>query len=488
MMAGNGFTCKRPSGYVCLKDSGQENAKTKVLLVYPKVGAEAKASLYLPSTVLYLAAYLEDYAVAIFDERVDDVILFEKLLDENPLCVGFSIMTGIQITYALQLAERAKSRGIPVVFGGVHATILPEQTAEDHRVDYVVSGEGEVGLRSIIEALQKGAPIGPVVPGAPVDLNSIPRLPYELLDIEQYVHSAALEGRSLPFFFSRGCPFRCTFCCNPVISKRKWRAMDIKRATDHLDYVVKKYDLQGISFLDENFTVNPAVLNTFAKHIQGRFKWFAQTRANALLKYDLNFLERMGAARFSCGLESGSDRILNMIKKDETVDEYVEVNRRLAETGINVWYNYIIGFPGETLEDVQATVRLAVQMLEENPRANNSTFYLLTPYPGTEIGDNHFKDVMPTTLEGWASFGRHNFVASWHDPEQVKLYSRICFSSKFVGRRLITLFPEDKVLRNLALRMHAKWKDFDFGDDEEWDAFTKEGWIVLKRLFGEHAY
>jgi radical SAM superfamily enzyme YgiQ (UPF0313 family) len=476
--------------YLCRDNKGLGGAKTKVLLVFPKVGAEAKnVSLYLPLSLLYVSSYLDGYSVAIYDQRVEDESVFDKLLKEGPICVGFSIMTGVQIKYALELAEKVRKRNIPTVFGGVHATILPEQTLEDPRVDYVVSGEGEAAFRELVEALEKKQKIGPILSRGEVDLDKASLLPFELVDIEQYVRSSALEGRSLPFLFSRGCPFQCTFCCNPVITKCHWRTMSLERAVELLGFIVDRFKLDGIAFMDENLMVNPRIANQLAQRINGRFTWFAQSRLNALLKYDLNYLESMGARRFSCGVESGSDRILKIINKEETVEEYVEVNRRLSRTGIHVWYNYIIGFPDETLEDLKMTVGLAVRMLAENPRANNNTFYLLTPYPGTKIASHErLKLQMPSTLEGWADFGRHNFTASWHSSDMLKIYSRICFSSKFVGRRVESAFPDDRELEAFRTTLFGKWETFDFYDDQEWEMITEKGWSILTRLFGKNAY
>ena len=110
--------------------------KNKIILAYPNVGSEAKRmSLYPPLSVLYLASNLEDFPVEIFDQRVDEPEKFDSLLAEEPICVGISTMTGIQIKYALELAEKTKAQGIPTFLGGVHPTILPEQTLEDERVD-----------------------------------------------------------------------------------------------------------------------------------------------------------------------------------------------------------------------------------------------------------------------------------------------------------------------------------------------------------------
>lgn len=463
----------------------------KVLLVYPRVGADArKVSLHPPLSLLYLAAALPDYDVTLYDERTEAPERLDELLDQDPLCVGFSIFTGPQIRFALNLAQQVKDRGMPTVFGGIHPTILPEQTQQDPRVDYVVVGDGEFAFRVLLEALERDKPIDPIVTGEDLgtpDLDELPPLPYERLDVEAYVHTAALEGRSLPFLFSRGCPYECTFCCNPAISKGRWRTMSVDVAMRHIDALLDAYRLDGIFFQDENLLVNPKVLNDMAGRINGRFDWAAQVRADALLKYDLGFLDEMGARRFGIGLESGSPKILEQIKKRETVDDFLEANRRLARTDIRAWYNYITGFPDETLDDVRATIDLSLRILDDNPRADNNTFYLLTPYPGTEIGET-LKDEMPDRLEGWSEFSRHNYNAKWHAPERMTLYKRIGFSSKFTGRRLLRLFPDDAEVVELTRIMTDKWRGFDFFDDQAWQDLTDRGWQTLKRLFGEHAY
>lgn len=464
--------------------------KNKVVLVYPKVGSEAKGmSLYPPLSVLYLASNLKDFSVEIFDQRVDEPEKFDRLLNENPICVGISTMTGIQIKYALELAEKVKKHNIPTVFGGVHPTILPEQTLEDERVDYVVQGEGETAFRKIVTALARGETPPRILNNEKVDLKNLATLPYELVNVENYVHTVAIDGRSLPFLFSRGCPYECTFCCNPVISERNWRAMDIDNAISQLKNLIEKYSLNAITFLDENLSVNPNILNNLAKKINGKFKWFMQSRVNSLLNYDLSFLEKMGAWRFSMGLESGSPEILKKIKKQETVEEYIEVNRRLAKTNISSWYNYIIGFPGEELEDVKATVDLALQILDENPNAINSTFAMLVPYPGAEIAEIYLnKDLLPKKFEDWKDFGRYNFDSEFYSPEMNALYKKIYFSSKFTGKKLLRSFPGDQELRDYTKILTDKWRKFDFYDEEEWEELKKRGEELLKKLFGEKAY
>jgi anaerobic magnesium-protoporphyrin IX monomethyl ester cyclase len=483
------MTESSPYGYRCLAPGTGSSSETKVLLVYPNTGSQARnVSLTAPLPLLYLASHLKDYAVAIFDQRIDPPEKLEYLLAQSPTCAGFSIMTGVQISAALELAETTKRSGIPTVFGGVHATLLPHQTQEDSRVDHVVAGEGEISFRKLVAALAAGENSPPVVFGEEPDLNAGEDVPWELVDAENYIRNIQIEGRSLPFLFSRGCPFACTFCCNPVISKRRWRSGHIERAVEQLNRLVDRFRLDAVMFFDENLAAIPRVFQELASNIGGRFRWFAQVRANSLLRHDLPRLRQMGAGRFSCGLESGSPRVLDRIKKQETVEEYVEANRRLADSGISVWYNYIVGFPFESTDDVRSTVDLALQMLDENPHADNNTFYVFTPYPGSELGEEYLRSYMPTSLAPWADFGRHNFAGSWHAPEKLKLYERICFSSKFVGRKLSRAYPGESALAEISLIFTEKWRHFDFFQDDEWDRLTSEGWTVLRSIFGEHAY
>ena len=95
---------------------------------------------------------------------------------------------------------------------------------------------------------------------------------------------------------------------------------------------------------------------------------------------------------------------------------------------------------------------------------------------------------MPDNLEAWSDFGRHNFQSGWHSSEMLKLYERICFSSKFVGKKLIKVFPKNHRLTKITNLMTKKWTKFDFSNDSEWNELENKGWSILKDLFGENAY
>ena len=465
--------------------------KDLVVLAYPKMNADAKGvSLQPPLSLLYIAAAVRSkYEVVIFDQRVQPISDYLDLLAQNPLCVGLSSFTGKQVQYAVELAAYAKDAGIITVMGGIHATLHPEQTQMDDRIDHVIVGDGENVFPDLLKRISDKQELAPIYFSADypdIDLDSIGFLPYNLVDVEQYIHVSALPGRSLPYLFSRGCPYKCTFCCNPALNKSLgWRAMSVEAAMKQIDKLVDTYRLDGIFFHDENLSVNIKLLEELAGLINNRFKWAIQARADGLLRCNLPHLEKMGLYHLGIGVESGSPRILEMIKKQETVEDFLGVNKKLAHTKIETWYNFMTGFPGETVEDIRMTINLALKLLDDNPMAINNTFYTLVPYPGTEIGEL-YHDRMPGCLAGWADFDRHNYNAPWHSPEMRKLLERITFSSKFVGRKFFKFKNEG--LDVFVEELTQKWRDFDFMDDKYWDYAFEKGWEVLKELFGDNAY
>lgn len=410
-----------------------------VVLVFSKTGFDIKkVSIDLPLSLLSAASLIaQDYEVKIIDQRTnshweEDL---KRELERNPLCVGISSLTGPQIEFGLQasrIVKEAENR-TKVVWGGVHATLLPEQTVQHSLVDIVVVGEGELSFRNLVIALDKKRSLedvkgiafkkdGRIVrtePESPLDLDELPELPYDLVDVEKYIGSQgrfqAEATRSLIFISSRGCPWACTFCCNPKLSKRRWRSMSAERTYECVMSLVERYNLDAITFHDEEFLVDKARAKQLAYLIGGKFKWWIQGRMNLLKDMDLAQMEKGGLCAVQPGIESGSDRILKLIKKGETVSEMLEANRHLAQTDMRPLYNFMMGFPTETYEELMQSVDLALRLLEENPKAQISGFYVLVPYPGTELFDLGVEQGfnMPDSLEQWSVFNRQHLNTPW---------------------------------------------------------------------------
>ncbi len=469
----------------------------QVVLVYPVTGLDMPGvSLWLPLSVLHVASTLAaDYDVAIVDQRVekDWPAALRKALTRDTLCVGISAMTGTQIRFGLQAARqvRATAPELPIVWGGNHATLLPEQTAAHPLVDAVVMGQGEETFRRLVDALAAGRDWREcgnicfksdgkvVVQGSAYeffDLAKLPPLPYHLVDVERYAAGRMMFGRpmrSLPFITSFGCPYECTFCCQPVLSKRRWLKMPPELVAERTLELARRFRLDAVEFHDEEFFVDRRRGERVAELLGGRLRWYAQTRMDDLLELNLPRLQERGLAAVQPGLESGSDRILALVKKEETLADYRAANAALARTGILTTYNFMLGFPTETPAEVAQTVDLALELLEANPNARVSGFYAFVPYPGSELYELAAREGFrpPDDLEGWSEFSRHRVLAPWIGEKEPLEY--LMLTSKIIdGRRWRSTLGSDwldrALLRPFGRRHRRRWGAHDF--TMSWDA------------------
>lgn len=466
-----------------------------VILVYPATGFDiAKVSVDLPLSVLSLASTIvSDYNVKIIDQRVDKKwkLKLRKELRKDPLCVGISSMTGFQIKNALDASKIVKtnSDNVQVVWGGVHASLLPQQTLENENVDIVVQGEGEITFKEIVGTLEKGKPLNGIKgvwykhneklrsnpPRELVDLNKLPEIPYDLVEIERYVGSRSMVHdevkRTLPFISSRGCPHNCKFCCNPVLSKQIWRYMSPERTASDVLSLAEEFNLDTIVFHDENFFANLKRVKRIAGLLGGKINWTVQARIDDINFLNLYHLEKNGLRMIQPGVESGSDRILKLINKGITVKDILKANKKLGRTDIISVYNFMMGFPTENINEIFNTVDLSLKLLKENKNSWIAGFYVFVPYPGTELFNLAVKEGFnpPLSLEEWAEFDRQHLKTPWIQ-DKLDIIKNIVFTSKFVdGNRLKTLFRKKivpKFLFSYLGRSYRKrWADHNFKDN-----------------------
>ena len=137
----------------------------------------------------------------------------------------------------------------------------------------------------------------------------------------------------------------------------------------------EEYNLDAIEFHDEEFFVDRRRGALIAEMIAGDYQWYVQTRMDDLLALDLDALERGGLRVVQPGLETGSARILEMIQKGETIEQFRLANSKLASTSIRCTYNFMMGYPTETERDLEDTVDFALELIEANPNASVAGFY-----------------------------------------------------------------------------------------------------------------
>lgn len=428
----------------------------------PRSGFQAHRRVELPLSVLCPATTLDrlGYRVRIVDQFADPSweSALEAALAERPICLGVTSMTGPQLLRAAEISRRAKERypDLPVVWGGIHASLLPDQTIRHPSIDVVVVGEGEATLAELVRAFETGAPLsgvngifykdGSQVRSTPsrafVDLDKEPSLSYHLLDLDLY-RRKLFGVDHLTLNSSRGCTFRCAFCWDPVMHQRKWRAMGPETVLEHMRRLIRDHGVRGFLFSDDHFFIDleraRGILEGVVRAELGITISKLQIRADTICRMDKDFFElmvRAGVRRFTIGIESGSQRVLDLIKKDMTVEQAKDANRRLAPYPFVPLYLFMMGMPTETPDELRQSIRLADRLIEENPRAVK-TFNIYTPYPGTELFGVALERGLrpPTRLEDWAAFNFRSVQkdAAWIEPETRRLVRDLDFPLMFLG-------------------------------------------------------
>lgn len=451
-----------------------------IILVFPQTGIWEKMSLRLPLSLMHVAAPLEQagFSVKIIDQRVEkgwrDILGND--LKEKPLFVGVTSMTGGQIEHALEISSFVKtiSDATVVVWGGVHVSLLPEQTLRNPSIDIGVIGEGDITAVELAQALsnksslrtvrgiiykQKGKVTKTPARDFIADLDILPPVPYHLVDVSLYDSFSYKGERSLDLHTSRGCPFSCSFCYNTVYNKRRWRSFSAERTVEKIERVVNQYGINNVFFQDDNFCadlnrVEKIVSLILTKRLEIRFGLMG-VRVDTLNRMDdslLGALHRAGCINLDVGVESGSDRILSSIQKGITVDDVLRANEKIRRFPFNVKYTFIIGLPGEKHSEVRETLKLA-QRLSATNKGAYTPFYVATPYPGTQLSQEAEKlgYKPPGKLEDWRTFNRDTWYLnnpSWLSKQMMSKLRMITFIS-FLCNKNVTFKITNRMYRIL---------------------------------------
>lgn len=394
----------------------------EVLLLYPNPNAIHPR---YPCALLPLAGVLlqNGHHVDIFDEQFQD---YKKINVSKYDIVGISILTGPQILNALKIAKWISQKGssIPLIWGGVHCSLLPEQTAKNEYVDAVVRGEGEETLLEIIDKLDRNKDLsdikgvtfkrdGEIISNPDrefLDLNTLPTLPYHLL---ASFHKYSNIQRSIMYCqTSRGCPYNCGFCYASAVHKNRWRSMSADRVIEELRYLKNNFDPSMVAFIDDEFFIDKErVAEICCKIISCglKIKWMTSGRYDQACQYDtefFNLLKDSGCTGVSFGGESGSSIVLKSINKRITTEQIKISVKKFKEHNLYSTVNFMAGFPAEKKEDIYKTFDLIDELTLIDPNLMVNSISIYTPFPNTplytEALNNGFK--LPQSLEGWGEY------------------------------------------------------------------------------------
>lgn len=485
----------------------------EAVLIQPFTGAWDEMSTRFPESLLAVAAVpvARGHDLRIIDRRVSDDFDGEltAAVGRETRLFGLTAITGQQTRYALETTRLLKQRypSIPVCWGGVHATLLPEQVAAHPMIDYVVVGDGDYVFCELLESLAAGGDgggirgivrrdaTGQVVStagvlrsqavgstttytraGGAVDLirrlDDLPDLPYHLIDVDRYnvFHSTA-GLRSATLTTSRGCPFRCRFCADPVINLGRWRGFSAAQVLEKVGFLHRRYGFDLIYFQDDYF---PGPKPRFLEILEGlarydrKLQWSTLgIRADVLSRLsddEWDLLYRSGCHSLEVGIESGNEEVIRQVNKAETLEQMRHSNERLAKYDIKVKYTFIVGFPEESEAQMMDSVRFAAELERVNPNAY-SLFFNFLPIIGTPFYDQAVRHgfQQPSSLEQWAGMDFDGWMKryrSWAAPALVRRLEAISFVSYFHNRNVLYKFGGSALLRLCFHLYHpvAAWR------------------------------
>ncbi|MGA2192345.1 MAG: radical SAM protein [Nitrospirota bacterium] len=356
-----------------------------------------------PLGLAYLVAYLSvrGHEAKVIDLQaldMDDAELQKTLELERPEYVGITSMTP---TYpsASALAKTIKSilPDAKVIMGGVHPTILPEKVLENGNVDFVIRGEGEKALLSLMQSepfegidglcykKDGKAVIKPKSRGFE-SLAELPMADYGSFPAEKYIaYNMRLRGiRGLSMLVSRGCPYRCAFCAVEGAMGRKYRLKEPAAAVDEMAALKKKFSINGVWFKDSIFNLKKDWVMEFCEELIRRglkMSWQINTRVDLVDDEMLATMKRAGLTQVDLGIESGSQKTLDRLNKHITIEQV----RRAVETvkrHVMVSGFFMIGVPGETEQDVSETFQFAKKL-----ELDRYSFSIFVPLPGSDLYD-----------------------------------------------------------------------------------------------------
>jgi len=285
---------------------------------------------------------------------------------------------------AAECARIAHELGKPIITGGPHPSICPEQVLNETEFDHVFIGEGEVTLPKF---LKNPEDYDRLVRCEVPDLATIPIEDREIFNMEKILatkHSIYPE-RSMTIISGRGCPFKCSFCKpgEDLVFGKKFRVRPMDIFIEEFQMLADRYDYGMIHIDDDSFTIIPKYVEEFCERYASIGRPFScQTRVDFIVKHPdlVRRLKSVGLKFMILGFESGSQRILDMLEKNATVEMNLEAARTLHEIGIDIWGNFIFGIPTETKQEIFDTVQMVWKI---RPTHFSPSFY--TPIFGTKL-------------------------------------------------------------------------------------------------------
>jgi anaerobic magnesium-protoporphyrin IX monomethyl ester cyclase len=362
-----------------------------------------------PLGLAYVAAALEkaDFKVELLDNYLLEKPIEDLKAEIKKLAPEIVGITCSSLTYERCIeTTKAVKDALPsckVVVGGPHPSYMPQTMLQHAEIDYVVIGEGEQAMVKLASSIMKNgsdtAKISGIAYGKTknppefiADLDLIPFPARHLLPMRMY-------DRRIPYLnvepvdtmsIIRGCPYSCAYCETKELWGNTCRTFTPQRVVDEIKYMVKTYGTKGIYFVGDNFTINKKKTIELCELIKKNkidIKWVCDTRANSVSQELLHEMKAAGCQTIFFGIESGSPRILEKLNKNITLQEVADAFALCRKEGMQTAASFMLGIPGETFDDLDATFKFAKKL-----NSDWCQFNIYVACPGSKLYDEVMRD------------------------------------------------------------------------------------------------
>lgn len=387
-------------------------------------------------------------SVSLLDASLDKNFennLNKALLDKEYLFIGFSVMT-TQFSDAIIIARevRAKALKTPIVFGGFHATIAPDEVLSSDCVDYIFIGQSHSNIATFVDSLLNKCPISSVdgigykLGGElvytkkyfPAWQDGFVKIDYSIIEsnsLEKSIQTGDPLGtgrRFLSVLTGVGCKFKCAFCWNSI-----YKNYILKMAPDDIVHycllLQKKYDVNLFWLYDEHFFSSAEYVSKFIAEISKnnlKASFIVSARSsdiNMLMRHNLlGECKKSGIDYLSIGAESGSQRVLNHINKGITCDQTLKIARETELAGIACFFSFMLCMPTETSKDTIATLQLIQKITNISKRHQIIGPQVFRPYPGSKMSDLASKISNTTNIYSFRKIDINS--VRWIEKEELK--------------------------------------------------------------------
>lgn len=461
----------------------------------PKSLQKEYLSVQIPLNLRYIAGSLisEGARVMVHDfvvERYNKDAFLGQLRKKQPVLIGFtSLSSSIPFVNLISKQIKMFDTGIHTILGGVHASALPLETlGELKHIDFIVVGEGEITIKELYKEILgnqdfhrvRGIAFRDKMTGKLFmtakrelisDLNNLDFPAINLFEVEKYRKAHVSRGFSrvdlniMELLTSRGCPQSCIFCAGHINYGQTLRFRSISNIIKEIERMRK---IEHISIEDDTFTLNRSLVFELGNYLKSKgITWNCNARVGSIDKKLADDMVRNNCRKISLGIESGSERILKLSKKNITVSEILETFRIVRKSGIRyIEGNFMLGsHPDEKIEDIALTEKLIFSL-----KPDFITLTIMCPFPGTEAYEIMSKRNLFPERKNWLNFNLvthklpykqlFNLSADKLLYQRNRILKRYYTSPKYILRQIthVRNFNEIKYLLRLAKTVTAEGK------------------------------